>query len=136
MYLAHSQFYPLQNGGENGLKLGRKRGPYSGSIRTRFSPPIKKPWPSRPPSLAPSPVLRGCRRPPDRLHAHAGCGTFNTVTYRTGAGGIHGSSGAAPTQTPPHTYGMAAWRRRRGNDSEDVAGAALPTAPTRARACY
>ena len=31
MYLAHSQFYPLQNGGENGLKLGRKRGPNSGS---------------------------------------------------------------------------------------------------------
>ena len=42
MYLAHSQFYPLQNGGENGLKLGRKRGPYSGSIRTRFSPTHQK----------------------------------------------------------------------------------------------
>ena len=139
MYLADNQFYPLQNGGENGLKLGRQKRPL---LRLNTNPILANPYKKAKivavatASLAPFPVLRRCRRPPDRLRAHAGCGTSDTVTYRTGAGGIHGTSGAAPTQTPTHTYGMAAWRRRRGNDSEDVAGAALPTAPTRARACY
>ena len=44
MYLAHSQFYPLQNGGENGLKLGRQNRPF---LRLNTNPILANPSKSR-----------------------------------------------------------------------------------------
>ena len=44
MYLADNQFYPLQNGGENGLKLGRQKRPL---LRLNTNPILANPSKSR-----------------------------------------------------------------------------------------
>ena len=41
MYLADNQFYPLQNGGENGLKLGRQNRPF---LRLNTNPILANPY--------------------------------------------------------------------------------------------
>ena len=44
MYLAHGQFYPLQNGGENGLKRGRQKRPL---LRLNTNPILANPSKSK-----------------------------------------------------------------------------------------
>ncbi len=113
MYLAHSQFYPLQNGGENGLKLGRQKRPLL-RLNTNqilaFSPTHQKAVAVA--TAVSCAVSRFARLSPPPGPPACACGVWHVQhsDLKDGRRRYPRYFGRRPDADPPHTYGMAAWR--------------------------